>query len=206
MTKRIFFYTFGCKVNQVEIDNLKKRALNAGYVISEDLNNTDIVVINSCTVTDKADKKYHSLIRKIKKDYPGITIVTTGCLPAIEKNLKDSDIIVPNEQKENLFHYISPEDSGKNADNTLINGEYAVGSSGKTRAFIKIQDGCNSYCSYCIIPFARGNLKSRDVQSIKAEFEEKLREGYKELVLVGIHIGNYGKDIDASFSDLLKRW
>lgn len=204
MTKRIYFYTFGCKVNQVEIDHLKKKALSAGYIISGDLNNADIVVINSCTVTDKADKKYHSFIRKIKKNYPDITIVTTGCLPAIDKNIEDSDIIVPNEQKENLFYYINTKDSGKHADNTLINEKNAVGSSGKTRAFIKIQDGCDSYCSYCIIPFARGNSRSRDLQSIKAEFEEKLREGYKEIVLVGIHIGNYGKDTDVSFSDLVE--
>ncbi|TYB33380.1 MAG: tRNA (N(6)-L-threonylcarbamoyladenosine(37)-C(2))-methylthiotransferase MtaB [Flexistipes sinusarabici] len=204
ITKRIFFYTFGCKVNQVEIDNLKKKALNAGYAISEDLNNADIVVINSCTVTDKADKKYHSLIRKIKRNYPDIIIITTGCLPEIEKNLENSDIIVPNEQKENLFHYINTEGSDKNADNSLMNDIHAVGSPGKTRAFIKIQDGCNSYCSYCIIPFARGNLKSRDLQSIKAEFEEKLREGYKEMVLVGIHIGNYGKDTDVRFSELVE--
>jgi len=89
MTKRIFFYTFGCKVNQVEIDNLKEKALNSGYTISEDLKHTDIVVINSCTVTDKANKKFHSLIRKIRKNHPDVTIVTTGCLPEIENNLED---------------------------------------------------------------------------------------------------------------------
>jgi len=204
MTKRIFFYTFGCKVNQVEIDNLKEKALNSGYTISEDLKHTDIVVINSCTVTDKANKKFHSLIRKIRKNHPDVTIVTTGCLPEIENNLEDSDIIVPNKYKENLFQYIGNEGSGENAKNSIMKNKGTSGSAGKTRAFIKIQDGCDSYCSYCIIPFARGNLKSRDPKSIKAEFEEKLKEGYREVVLVGIHIGNYGKDAHVSFSELVE--
>jgi len=204
MTKRIYFYTFGCKVNQVEIDHLKKKALNAGYTISEDLNNADIVVINSCTVTDKADKKYHSFIRKIKRNYPDITIVTTGCITSMEKELANSDIIVPNEQKENLVNYLGSEDEDNLKYHPTDIYENNFQYTQKTRAFIKIQDGCDSYCSYCIIPYARGNLKSRDIQSIKMEFEEKLREGYKEIVLVGIHIGNYGKDADVSFSDLVE--
>lgn len=202
--KRIFFYTFGCKVNQVEMDYLKNKALSAGYSISDDLTDADMVIINSCTVTDSAAKKYHSFVRKIKKNYPNITIVTTGCLSEIEKHLKGSDIIVPNEQKENLLRYISTEDSGKHAKGTLVNGENTTRLLGKTRAFIKIQDGCDAYCSYCIIPYARGGLKSRSVQSIKNEFVDKLREGYKEVVLVGIHIGNYGKDIGVKLFELIE--
>lgn len=205
MTNRIFFYTFGCKVNQVEIDSLKRKAVNAGYTISDSLDEADILVINSCTVTDKADKKYHSFVRKVKREYPGIITITTGCLPEVEKNLENSDIIVPNDEKGNLLNYINPEncDTGGHINDSFQNSVNAFQYTGKTRAFIKIQDGCDSYCSYCIIPFARGNLKSRDMQDIKSEFEEKLNDGYKELVLVGIHIGNYGKDKNINFSDLI---
>jgi threonylcarbamoyladenosine tRNA methylthiotransferase MtaB len=205
----LYFFSFGCKVNQVEFENLKEEATLRDFQITNNLNDADIVLINSCAVTDKAVKKFNYYISKIKKQNPNIKIAVTGCVADLKKyklKEKNVDYVITNAGKHSIFDSILAEQDCFKDISDLDTFEQVgkLGMKDKTRAFIKIQDGCDSYCSYCIIPSLRGKPRSKSLDAIKNELKELVKQNYKEIVLVGIHIGKYGIDINSSLYNLLE--
>ena len=205
----LYFFSFGCKVNQVEFENLKIEALGYNINITNDLNIADAVVINSCAVTEQAVQKLKNFLKKIKKNNSNAKIFVTGCAAELKKDgLKDdfADFVITNAGKSDLLKYISKQQDFLKSiafEDTFQNTG-VPGSFDKTRGFLKIQDGCDDFCSYCIIPSLRGKPRSKPVESVIEEFKILLEKGYKEIVLVGIHIGKYGYDLNVSLTDLLK--
>ena len=206
---KIFFATFGCKVNTCEDQYYLSLLIDKGFMEADSSDDADIVVINTCAVTKAAAKKSASYISKVKNNKPHLKIVVTGCLAedAGEKLKKyGADVVVSNGSKDNLVeHIINLSDGFISADNGMFSGgalKYKTKS--KTRAFFKIQDGCDAFCSYCIIPKLRGIPKSMPLEKAVSGFKSLLDLGYKEIVLTGIHIGLYGKDLGYSFTDLLQ--
>lgn len=206
---KLYFFSFGCKVNQVEFENLKTEAGKYAMEVVDTVNESDAVVINSCAVTDKAVRKFETYISRIKHSNSNIKIFVTGCVAELKKDqLKNIgvDLVITNAGKSSIFEFIKNEEDCLTSISELDTFEQ-VGSAGakdRTRAFLKIQDGCDAYCSYCIIPSLRGKPRSRKLESVVEEFLILLEKGYKEVVLVGIHIGKYGDDIGSSLFLLLK--
>lgn len=203
----IYYYTFGCKVNQYETENLRQTFEQRGFNSTKKISDADVCLINTCTVTSTADSKCRQLLHKIKKQNPYSIIILTGCFPqAFEdeaREMTECDIITGASDKtaipELLDEYlarrerivkISPHKKGEHFEK-MTNGEIAS----KTRAYIKIQDGCDQYCTYCIIPYARGHIRSKPLDELKAEVEKLAQCDHKEIVLVGINLCCYGKDL-----------
>ena len=188
----VAFYTLGCKVNQYESQNIREQFLSQGNYKEVSFNEkSDVYVINTCVVTKESEKKARYLIRKIKKDYPFSRVIVTGCLTSgINKNkkIKDADTIISNDDKNNFFE----------KEHKIISKFKS-----RTRAFLKIQDGCDSFCSYCIIPYVRDKIYSRPFDEICKEIDNLAENGYKEIVLTGIHIGKYGRNISNNIIDIL---
>lgn len=201
-----FYYTFGCKVNQYETENIKEAMLSQGYEATDDHAEAEVCIINTCTVTAQSDSKCRQLIHKIRKDNPECLIVLAGCFPqAFEKQaaeMNESDIIVgtgakkeiPQLIKEYITHgerivKIVPREKGE-AFEKMTN----TGADSKTRAYIKIQDGCDQYCTYCIIPKARGHICSKPLEDIAPEVQQLVDSGHKEIILTGINLCCYGRD------------
>lgn len=195
-----YIYTFGCKVNQVESEKIINDASRQGFNIVKDPECAELIIINSCAVTEKAEKKFKSLIKKLKSANEAVVVAVTGCAAEKDKGkLKEigADIVVTNSGKSDILSYIS--------DNTdwlkdisephkFISAENDRMKT-RTRAFIKIQDGCDSGCAYCIIPALRGKPVSRDTDDILNEVKHLADNGHKEIVPVGIHVGKYGLDL-----------
>ena len=209
-----FTYTLGCKVNSYESSAVSSLLLKEGYLFSE--TNPDVIVINTCSVTHVADQKSRQHIRKFRKLYPQAIIVVMGCYAqANSKFIKeecDADIVIGtskrNEIPSLIKEYIA---SNKKLEVELTNPrcyeyeELGITSySENIRAYLKIQDGCDNFCSYCIVPYRRGKARSRAFNNVIEEARELVKKGYKEIVLTGIHVGMYGKDIGTSFSNLVK--
>ena len=206
----ILFHTLGCKVNQYETEAMREALLNLGHTNDKSLQ-VDAIIINSCTVTAESDRKTRQLVRRMRRQYPDAVITLTGCMvqafPEEAKKLMQADIIIGNRDVSKVIEAI------KNYNNTRIfeinehqNGDIynTIGLSNfneRTRAFMKIQDGCDRFCTYCIIPFARGRVRSRAVNDIKAEAERLANNGYCEIVLVGINLTSYGKGEDFNLCD-----
>ncbi len=199
---KINFTSFGCKVNISENDSFASELAQNGYTYTKSMNDADIAIINTCAVTDTAANKCKTFITKTKRKYPHIKIVTTGCLisdaTAQSENLPIYKAI-SNDEKHTLVEFINknfPLDTiHYNNENIKLH----------TRAFLKIQDGCDAYCSYCIIPSLRGKPISVHIDNVYDNFIKLIDGGYKEIVLVGIHIGLYGKGENYNLYDLLKR-
>ena len=212
---KVSFYTLGCKVNLYETETIINKFKKKGYEIVDFNDKADIVVINTCTVTNTSDKKSRNIIRQAVKNNDGAVIVVMGCYSQVRsEDIKEIDgvnIIIGNTNKSRVVELV--EDYIKNRENkTLVENimhtdfEPMVLDSfeTKTRAFVKIQDGCNNYCSYCIIPYTRGNIRSKPKEEVVEEIKCLVNNGYKEVVLTGIHTGHYGKErYDYDFSDLL---
>lgn len=212
----IYFITFGCKVNLYESENMKQNFIKYGYTISKEENEADIFLINSCTVTGTGDKKLKKEIRRLKRTYPESIIVLTGCFPQAfadeAANIDDVDIVTGTKNRsilpELVNEYISKRDkiycvsqySRKEEFESMSN----VGYENNTRAFVKIQDGCNMFCTYCIIPYSRGNFRSKPINDIIAEVEQLVNSGYKEVVLVGINLSFYGIDFGKRLVDAVE--
>ena len=215
---KIFYYTFGCKVNQYETENIKQKFISRKYETAESFKDADICFINSCTVTSNADSKCRQFIHKVKKTNPQCIIILTGCFPqAFEEKaaeMTECDIItgasmktlIPDILEEFLQNRhriirISPHEKGEKFE-TMENGEAET----RTRAYIKIQDGCDMYCSYCIIPYARGHIRSKEPTDLKNEVIRLGAAGHKEIVLTGINLCCYGKETGGRFdlSDAVK--
>jgi threonylcarbamoyladenosine tRNA methylthiotransferase MtaB len=182
---RIFFKNFGCKVNQSELDSLN-RFLCASAVTAPE--NADIAIVNTCAVTESAEKECLKYLLKLKRDNPVLKVIATGCLISLrEEELMARDIIYAHvSEVPELLHRLSAEFGSSSSDENI-----AQHTGSKTRAFLKIQDGCDRYCSYCIIPYLRGGSVSRPFDEIITEAQNLISAGYKELVVTGINIGLY---------------
>ncbi len=209
--------TLGCKVNQYESQAMREDMLNNGFMLSNDKNVADITIINSCTVTSVSDSKNRKLINKIRRYNPEGIIVLTGCMPQAfpDKfdNFKNCDIVLGNAKRAELVPSIKKYLSAQKkyihiSEHKDKNEEYeniTVSSLGEhTRAFIKIEDGCNRFCSYCIIPYARGRVRSKSLETLKSELERVALNGYKEVVLVGINLSAYGLNEDFDLADAVE--
>lgn len=206
----ILFHTLGCKVNQYETEAMREALLNWGHTNDKNLS-VDAVIINSCTVTAESDRKTRQLVRRMRRENPGAIIALTGCMvqafPDEAKKLTDADIVIGNRDVTKTVNAINSYDNKRvfeidkhqNGDsyNTIGLSKFNE----RTRAFMKIQDGCDRFCTYCIIPFARGRIRSRAVSDIKAEAQRLAANGYSEIVLVGINLTSYGKGEDYNICD-----
>ncbi len=195
-----YIYTFGCKVNQVESEKIINCSASKGFNIVETPDDAELIIINSCAVTERAEKKFKALIKKLKTANSAVTVAVTGCAAEKEKDrLKElgADIVVTNSGKSDILDYIS-EGTDWLKDISEPHGFISAENrqmSTRTRAFIKIQDGCDSMCAYCIIPALRGKPMSRDAEDILNEVRALADAGHKEIVPVGIHVGKYGLDL-----------
>ncbi len=198
----IIFHTLGCKVNQYETEAMREALLKFGHTSDKDTH-VDAVVINSCTVTAESDRKTRQLVRRCRRTYPDAVITLTGCMvqafPEKAQELIEADIIIGNRDISAVINAINQfNDAAVFEVNQHKSGDLynTIGISyfdERTRAFMKIQDGCDRFCTYCIIPFARGRVRSRVLDDIKAEAQRLALNGYKEIVLVGINLTSYGK-------------
>ena len=208
--KKVSFYTLGCKVNQYETNAMAQKFKEAGYEIV-DVNDdvSDICVVNTCTVTNMSDRKSRQILRKVKEKNQDAIIAAVGCYAQVAKDdlqkMPEIDIVLGNEEKANIVKYV--EEFISNKDNKIIEIEDIASKkefedmgqityTEKTRAVIKVQDGCNQFCSYCIIPYARGRVRSRKMDSIIQEITQIAQKGIKEVVITGIHVASYGRDFE----------
>ena len=208
--RKFYIHTMGCKANQFEssiiIENLEKSGLEQ----VKNIEDADIYILNSCTVTGKSDSEALYLLRNAKHKKQQILTVLTGCLAQIEKDelLKKDfiDYVIGNNEKLHIFDFLKTNERCHAADimslETFTRAE--LSNTSKTRVSLKIQDGCDNRCSYCIIPFARGKSRSADIDFILKQINEFSRKGFKEVVLTGIHIGLWGRDFGLTLLDLLK--
>ena len=204
--------SLGCKVNTYESEYIRNILEQRGYEIKDFTDKCDIYIINTCTVTNTSDTKSSKMLRRARKENPNAIIVAMGCF--IESN-KDNpipgiDIVIGNRDKDKVPDLIDDYLKNKEKIIRLYKGRtdifedmYITSFPGRTRAFVKIQDGCDNFCSYCIIPFVRGKCRSKDKDKVIEEITALVNNGYKEVVLTGIHTGSYGRDLDISFADLL---
>ncbi len=215
---RTAFLTLGCKVNQFDTEGLAAQFWKKGFLVVPSDEPADIYVINTCTVTKSAEQKARQLIRKIRKEHPRALLVVTGCYaqtnPEAIRELPGVRVVTGVAGRENLVELVEkylasqnplwrvlPWDREQREDFPLLQPEFK----GRTRAFLKIQDGCGSFCSYCKIPLARGPLRSLPPATVLAEFRRFLALGFKEVVLVGIHLGAYGRHLDFDLAGLIRR-
>ena len=216
--KNVAFCTLGCKVNQYETNGMMQKFINCGYHIVKFDEFADIYVINTCTVTNMADKKSRQMLRRVKEINQNAVVVAVGCYAQVAKDnlekIDDVDIILGNNEKAEIVKYV--EDYIKlnkklySMTDLMQQKEYtdfgSVTYTEKTRAVIKVQDGCDRFCSYCIIPYARGRVRSRDPKNVIEEITKIAQNGIKEVVITGIHVASYGKDFkeDYKLIDLLE--
>lgn len=197
--------TLGCKVNQYESEAVEEIFEARGYKKKEE--NADIYVINTCTVTNMSDRKSRQMISRARRDNPEAVIAVMGCYSQVKpeevSQIEGVDIVLGSRNKEEVVDLCEDVLQNKGAiDKVLSLSETKTiedleisNQEAMTRAYMKIQDGCNMYCSYCLIPYARGNISSRDMESIRNEAKRLAQNGYKEIVLTGIHVSSYGKDL-----------
>ena len=203
---KVFCYTFGCKVNQYETENIKERLESSGSIIVSSHLDADVCIVNSCTVTSEADKKCRQLLHKIRHENPGCILVCAGCMTQAHKNIADKlpecDIIAGAQNKTLIPDLI---DEFMNTGRRIVAVEEHKyheqmenmsnkASDDRTRAYIKIQDGCDMHCSYCIIPNARGHIRSKPLSVIKTEAVDLIRSGHREIILTGINLNCYGRE------------
>ena len=208
--KKFFIKTFGCKTNQIESQIIENRLIKAGFEKSE--NDFDILIVNSCTVTNTADSKCLQFLRSVKKDKPTVKTVLAGCMAQYKKEdlLKHGfiDLILGNEEKLNIEKYLSFNESYKVCDIFKIKDfqNYEIDKLSRTRANLKVQDGCNNKCSYCAINLARGKSRSNKLSNILTQIETLTKNGYKEIILTGIHLNLWGLDLSPqkTLCDLIK--
>lgn len=208
-------YTLGCKVNAYESEYVRSILENSGYEIVNFGDESDVVIINTCSVTNNSDSKSKKMIHQAVKNYPKACIVAMGCFIEANHNIEIDgiNILLGNkdkskllellddyfQKKEQIRDFYTYEKLGEKFENMEISSF-----KGKTRAFVKIQDGCQNFCTYCIIPYVRGKCRSKNKDEVIKEITNLVNNGYKEIVLTGIHTGNYGIDLDTNFANLLE--
>ena len=213
-SKIVSFHTLGCKLNFSETSTIARQFENGGFIRASKGDISDICVINSCSVTDNADKKCRNLIRKLIKQSPNALIAVTGCYAQLKPqeiaNIEGVDLVIGNNNKGELFEKItSLSQKGETAiyscDSDQLTNFFASFSTGdRTRAFLKVQDGCNYKCSYCTIPYARGASRNISIAELVAEANQIAQTGQKEIVITGINTGDFGRTTNENFIDLLK--
>ena len=214
MKKTVSFYTLGCKVNQYETNAMEQQFIKNNYEIVENTQKADIYVINTCTVTNMAERKSRQMLRRVKEINPSAVLVVCGCYAQVAKNeleqIPEIDIILGINEKneivqivENYMEKMAEKDKKSQEaeiDDVSKQKEFLdfgdVTYTEKNRAVVKVQDGCNMFCSYCIIPYARGRIRSRKIGSVVSEIKKIAKEEIKEVVITGIHVASYGKDFD----------
>ena len=218
MEKTVAFITLGCKVNQYETNAMIQEFIKNGYKLVEHTEKADIYVINTCTVTNMSDRKSRQMLRRVKHLNPNSVVVATGCYVQVSKkeieDIEEINIILGNNEKKEIVKYVENYLNDKNRQEEIEDVMYKkefvdfgdVTYSEKTRAVIKVQDGCDRFCSYCIIPYARGRVRSRKPESIISEIKKIAKNDIKEVVITGIHIASYGKDFKEEYRliDLLE--
>ena len=210
-----YIHTFGCKVNSYESACLSQNLQDISYIQSDDYKNCDIIIINSCTVTSQGDSRVLSALKKYRKENPDAVLVLTGCFPqthSAKLESIDADIITGTKNRKAIPAYIQ---RFLSAHEKIIDvSDYQKGDkfeemsftefTGHTRAFVKIQDGCNQFCSYCTIPYARGRCRSKTPDALKKGLESIAKSGYREVVFCGINIAFWGDEFDLSLKDAVK--
>ncbi|MCC0665390.1 tRNA (N(6)-L-threonylcarbamoyladenosine(37)-C(2))-methylthiotransferase MtaB [Clostridioides sp. ZZV15-6597] len=204
--KKVAFYTLGCKVNQYETEAMLELFEKDGYEQVNSEEYADVYVINTCTVTHMSDRKSRQYIRRVKKKNPDAIIAVVGCYSQVSPeeilDIEEVNLVMGTNDRRKIVEEIRKIDASKKVstvdDIMKVKAFEEIEISqtnGKTRAFMKIQDGCDRFCTYCIIPYARGRIRSRDIDSIVDEVKKLAKNGYKEVVLTGIHVASYGKDL-----------
>lgn len=204
--KIISTITLGCKVNQYETESMIEMFEKKGYVLADDSKFADIYIINTCTVTNLGDKKSRQFIRKSKRINPNAIIAVVGCYSQVHpeeiEKIEGVNLILGTNERKRIVEYV--ESLKINEKKCVVNNIMEIKEfeeikietlKDRTRAFVKVQDGCNQYCTYCIIPYARGNIRSRKLENVLEEVNKLVENGFKEIVLTGIHIASYGKDL-----------
>lgn len=214
MKKTVSFYTLGCKVNQYETNAMEQQFIKNNYEIVENTQKADIYVINTCTVTNMAERKSRQMLRRVKEINPFAVLVVCGCYAQVAKNeleqIPEIDIILGINEKNEIVQIVENY-MGKMAEQDKRSQEAEIDDvskqkefldfgdvtyTEKNRAVVKVQDGCNMFCSYCIIPYARGRIRSRKIESVVSEIKKIAKKEIKEVVITGIHVASYGKDFD----------
>lgn len=215
-TKMLFnIITFGCKVNQYESEVISELMQKSGYTPCDTSDKADIVIINSCTVTSVSDGKVMKCLRRIRRINPSSVILLTGCMPQAmpeeTDKFQDADIVIGNASRSEIVSVIGEFLADhqriiriKPHNHKTFEPMTVSDFQEHTRAFVKIEDGCNRFCSYCIIPYARGRVRSKSLDDIKTEINKLAAKGYKEVVLVGINLSAYGSDIGADLCDAVE--
>ena len=213
--KTVAFCTLGCKVNQYETNAMIQEFIKNGYKIVEFDEKADVYIVNTCTVTNMADRKSRQMLRRVKELNPDAILVAVGCYAQVAKEelekIPEIDLILGTNEKKNISGLVDEMLNEKNKNHTTTNKkidvtdvlhceEYVdfgeVTFTEKTRAVIKVQDGCDRFCSYCIIPFARGHIRSRNPENVVSEIIKIAGRGIKEVVITGIHLASYGRDFN----------
>lgn len=216
--KRVAFHTLGCKVNQYETESIKNQLLKKGYEEVDFEEKSDIYIINSCTVTSIADRKTRNMLRRAKRINPEGKVIVTGCYAQTNSReileIEDVDFVIDNKNKSNIVNFVEAIENisyerQKKGDifQEKEYQEYEFATLREmTRAYVKIQDGCNQFCSYCKIPYARGRSRSRKKENILSEIRKLVEDGFKEIILIGINLSSYGDDFKEkdSFENLVK--
>lgn len=217
--KKVAFYTLGCKVNQYETNGMIQIFKNAGYKIVEFEEKADIYIINTCTVTNMSDRKSRQILRQAKKNNPKSLVVAVGCYVQVAREevekIDEIDLCLGTNEKNDILNYVeekinSIQDIDTEIEDVMKSKDYddfgSVTYTEKTRAVIKVQDGCDRFCSYCIIPYARGRVRSRNPENVIKEIKEIAKNNIKEVVITGIHLASYGKDFKKKYEliDLLE--
>lgn len=205
----IYFYTLGCKLNFTETSTLKRIAKDKGFSITSDITKAEVIVINTCTVTQTADKKSRYAIRHLQSQSPNAKVFVTGCYADVDpdsiKQIEGVTYIFGNEDKAKfdiILSKIKDEAIEKKIEKKTFFKAYSLGD--RTRSFLKVQDGCNYFCTYCKVPYARGRSRNASISELVTQANEIAAHGIKEVVLTGINIGDYGHTTNENFFNLIK--
>lgn len=220
--KKARFYTLGCKLNFSETSTFAKLLSEMGVVEAEDGEKADICLVNTCSVTEMADHKCRQSIHRLVRENPGAFMVVTGCYAQLDSEkvskMDGVDLVLGSNEKADLIQYLNdawsqPAESSTDGHRHIFHNvktkdiktfQPSCSRGNRTRYFLKVQDGCNYYCTYCTIPFARGNSRNPSIASLVAQAEQAAREGGKEIVLTGVNIGDFGETTGEKFIDLVK--
>lgn len=213
---RAAFYTLGCKVNQYESQAMEELFRRRGYEIVPPSQEAELYIVNSCTVTSSGDKKTRQIVRRLRREHPLAVVALTGCLPQTDpraaEELPETDLVLGTRERRTVVEAVEeylarrqrlvrvlPHEAGEPFEPLE-----ALGDDGHTRAFLKIQDGCTQFCAYCIIPFARGPLRSRELAALREEVAGLAAAGYREVVLTGINLSLYGRELGLRLPDAVE--